>query len=306
MQAEVRRTMLEAGGYWRPLAAVVRLLEELGELVELLDGMRPDPGHLAGELADLWIITTALADQFRITVAEPGAGPRRAGSVSPAALVAAAGPIARVVNHYDGPKTPRATDRLPSLTEAIGRFHAELERLSAALGVDLTEAVADKLRVIRAGPDMGRFTPEDSDPSTAAVLGLLAPGAEQSRLWGAPGPDVRAPVGERAAALLPTLLAFTKAARPEGLDGYVIGAPSPPGSAELEHWLDELLEELRRRDPQGPSEFAGGLRFNGLELRVAVLPVCDRAPGGAPPAEALVLLGTGDGGVLGRPAGDRP
>ncbi len=64
--------MLAAGGYWRPLAAVARLLEELGELSELLFVGDEPAGGIAGELADLWIITTALADQFLDRGGRPG------------------------------------------------------------------------------------------------------------------------------------------------------------------------------------------------------------------------------------------
>jgi NTP pyrophosphatase (non-canonical NTP hydrolase) len=82
----VRAAMRQVGGYWRPLAAVARLQEELGELAELLMTCTPDieqhaadlaerwPSELAeqcaSELADLWIISTALADQFLGAVAD--------------------------------------------------------------------------------------------------------------------------------------------------------------------------------------------------------------------------------------------
>jgi hypothetical protein len=287
--------MLEAGGYWRPLAAVARLLEELGELVELLVGTRPSAGDLAGELADLWIITTALADQFRLEVPEPERAPPAASTApSPAGLVMAAGRIARVVNYYDGPKTPRAPGGLPSLAEAIVGFHDELDLLCASLEVDLGAAVSDKISVIH-GRDMERFAREDNDPSTAATLALLPGPRQQARLWGAPASEPGAGPGELVAALVPSLVAFTKAAVPEGLEGYVIGAPAGPGSAELEDWLAAFVEELRDADPAPPGETTaapGELRFNGLLLRIEIVPVKSGAEGGT--AEALVILGPCD------------
>jgi NTP pyrophosphatase (non-canonical NTP hydrolase) len=290
--------MLQAGGYWRPLAAVARLLEELGELLELLEGPGRPAADLAGELADLWIITTALADQFRIDVAALQAVRRAPGGASVAGLVIAAGPIGRVVNYYDGPKTPRVPGELPSLAEAIGDFQAELGALSETLGVDLPAAVSDKLAAIGASADMRRFARETSDPSTAPVLAQLAPG----RLWGAPlplAPDAPA----AAAALAPSLAAFTRAALPEGLAGYVIGAPAGLDSPELGAWVSDLLAELRLIDPAGaggPVEpGAWGLSFNGLELAGEILPAV-----GPHPRPAALLLLRPVGGVLLGPADD--
>jgi len=312
--------MLDAGGYWRPLAAVARLLEELAELFELLGASPPPREELAGELADLWIITAALADQFRIAVREPGSRrapaaelpASRAGELEsdPASVVIAAGQIARVVNYYDGPKTPRGPGSLPSLRSTIEAFHERLAGLCDALELELGEAVASKLAAIRAGGDMSRFARDDSDPSTAAVLELLGDGGCAARLWGAPAPGAGPTAGGYGSTLAPSLLAFTKAAASERLGGYLIGAPAPPGSAELDGWLTQLLNELRLADPgeRAPAQPASGrFSFNGVELSVSVLAVEDGAAARiGTRAEALVLLSPSDGLVLARPSGDRP
>ena len=156
---------------------------------------------------------------------------------------------------------------------------------------------------------MSRFARESTDPSTAAVLGLLGPGAGARRLWGTPGPSTTAPAGEHARALAPSLRSFARAARAERLEGYVIGAPDPPGSAALEGWLSALLAELRRLEGQpgeGDGVGARGIRFEGLELVASVLPA---ESGPAQPREALVkslvLLSPRDGGVVAGPTDDR-
>src|SRR3954447_2546569 len=128
-QRLVRETMIAAGGYWRPLASVARLLEELGELSELLE-TSTEGEDLGGELADLWIITTALADQFLSEVEEPGTGSEATADLG--MLLAAAGPIARVVNHYDGPKVPRTGEPMPTLQGSIAGFHMSLLAFAAA------------------------------------------------------------------------------------------------------------------------------------------------------------------------------
>lgn len=215
--------MIAAGGYWRPLAAVARLLEELGELLELLE--EGPAAELGGELADLWIITTALADQFLAEVPEPGTARSGSTETDGARLVIAAGPIARVVNHYDGPKVPREGVPMPSLRSSIAEFHRVLGALATALGVNLDDAVRSKLAAIHRRGDIERFARDGFDPSTAAVLGRLGdlPAlALPARLWGAPELPASGSPGEWAAAIFASLEMFAKAARPEGLEGYVI------------------------------------------------------------------------------------
>lgn len=264
--------MLQAGGYWRPLAAVARLLEELGELTELLAGRAspcggtPPREELAGELADLWIITTALADQYLASVPEPASAGRE--DATALALVTAAGPIGRVVNHYDGPKTPRAGSAMPSLGEAIAAFHAELGGLAGALEVDLADAVADKLATIRARGDLTRFARSGHDPSTAAVLGRYRAAAQrqragdgEARLWG--GPEwAQGGVGANAPAISPWLTAFAKAARPERLEGFLIAGPPLASRRQRESWAAELLGELGARAEDAPA----GLVREGLRM----------------------------------------
>jgi NTP pyrophosphatase (non-canonical NTP hydrolase) len=292
-QELVRETMLRAGGYWRPLAAVARLLEELGELVELLAQGEPSERELAHELADLWIITTALSDQFLGQVAEPRSDARgklkRAEAVAEA--IVAAGEIARVVNYYDGPKTPREPGELPSLAEAVRHFHDALGAVAGSVGVELAGAVAEKIEVIH-GRDMERFEQVDGDPSTAACLSLLRASPALAgnalldlRLWGAPtwsGSSVR----EAAAEIEPSLRSFTRAARAEDLEGYVIAGPAIDG-VEEPYWLDALLEELAPGAVGAGPDGQRRIELAGIALGVQVLPT--------QPGEPLrfVLLGRG-------------
>jgi NTP pyrophosphatase (non-canonical NTP hydrolase) len=283
-QLLVRSTIAGVGGYWRPLAAVARLLEELGELAESLAGSARDDDGLASELADLWIITTAVADQFLGEVAEPDSDP--VGSPAPAdtlgGLVAAAGTIARIVNYYDGPKTPRSLAGWPSLSDAVVEFHKRLAAVANAHGVDLGAAVEDKLRAIPAR-DSDRFAPAGHDPSTAPSLTLFRhlQGArvEQARLWGAPAWTPQT-LARNAAAIAPTLTAFTRAATREHLEGYVIAGPALDSEESPDEWARAALGELELRDPghgedvpepiaEGAPEMA--FAFNGVRLWVAVL-----------------------------------
>jgi hypothetical protein len=256
-QRLVRETMIAAGGYWRPLAAVARLLEELGELLELLDGEATQ--ELGGELADLWIITTAMADQFLAEVPEPGTDVGEAREMDGNRLVIAAGPIARVVNHYDGPKVPRKGVPMPSLTESIAEFHRALGTLAGKLGVDLDDAVRSKLLSIHRRGDIERFDRHGFDPSMAPMLARIAldpPAvALPARLWGAPELSAGDSPLEWAAAISGTLEMFAKAARPEGLEGYVI---------ELPAGADQLGALVASLDPGATEERAFSLAGTAL------------------------------------------
>ncbi len=262
-QRLVRATLARVGGYWRPLAAVARLLEELGELAEILQSSAQEPEELAAELADLWIITTAVADQFLGEVREPGSHPtgehgnpdrgelaaRRAGDQL-APLVVAAAQIARIVNYYDGPKTPRSLDGWPSLNDAVATFQLALAAFARATAIELSAAVADKLRFI-SSRDANRFAPAEHDPSTAPCLELFrrietTPWGEdigRARLWGAPAWAARSPTAN-AVALIPTLRAFARAASRERLEGYVIAGPELESVELAEAWSRAVLREL--------------------------------------------------------------
>jgi hypothetical protein len=258
-QRRVRTTIARLGGYWRPLAALARLMEELGELAEILPASG-DAGELASELADLWIISSALADQFLAEVEEPGSHParKRPGGGSLRELISSAGVISRIINYYDGPKTPRSLDELPRLGDAVAEFHAALEAVAASSHVDLVVAVNTKLDAI-ALRDAGRFHNLSPDPSTAPAIeafraidgsGLgLGP---RARLWGAPNWSGRS-VARNVQAMTDGLVAFTKAAPRERLDAYVISGPRLISERRLSRWLRSVLAELSRRDPCGPS-----------------------------------------------------
>ncbi|HEX4435829.1 MAG TPA: hypothetical protein VH061_03445 [Solirubrobacteraceae bacterium] len=275
-QRLVRETMIAAGGYWRPLAAVARLLEELGELAELLgDGPAPE---LGGELADLWIITTALADQFLAEVPEPGTDASGSIGTDGARLVIAAGPIARVVNHYDGPKVPREGVPMPSLTASIAEFHRLLAALASELGVGLGDAVRSKLAAIHRRGDIERFARDGFDPSTAPVLARLADepstAALAGRLWGAPELSAGDSPREWATAISGSLEMFAKAAGPEHLEGYAIELPPGPvtGAGTSGPTASRLGALVAALDPGATAGEEPELNLAGTALLAGTLP----------------------------------
>jgi NTP pyrophosphatase (non-canonical NTP hydrolase) len=307
----VRAAIGRVGGYWRPLAAVARLQEELGELAELFVSPTQDAGQWASELADLWIITTALADQFLGCVVEPDSYPHRPPPSRDllSDVVVAAGRIARIVNYYDGPKTPRTLEGWVSLGDAVAELHRALADVAHAHDIDLAAAVKEKLDAIPL-LDSGRFRDgEHNDPSTAASLesfrsihaASLYPHAERPRLWGSPEWSSRSftpNLTPNVDAIVADLMSFTRAAAWERLDGYLISGPTFTSMALLDDWLRRLLVEISDRDPVNeqvaPDPVDGADRpfvFNGLRLLVMVFsPLYDTNDPRHSPADTFVLL----------------
>jgi NTP pyrophosphatase (non-canonical NTP hydrolase) len=283
-QRRVRSAIEQVGGYWSPLAGLARLLEELGELAE----SKPGSTGARGELADLWIISTAIADQFLGEVAEPGSTSRigLAPDRAFAELLIAAGTIARIVNFYDGPKAPRSRAGWPSLAEAVASFHSVLGAVARMQDIELQAAVQEKLDAIPAR-DADRFERGFQDPSTAPALAAFR-AIETSaldfqpalgRLWGAPPwPQRAGAVASGMGEIASALVSFTRAAETERLDAYVIPAPPCESPALLDAWMDDLLEWLAALDPSPdplPRDRPVGPRtafaFNGVAMRLTLL-----------------------------------
>jgi hypothetical protein len=301
LQAQVHAMIAAIGGYWRPVNAVARLLEELAELGEELTtaDIEGNGEKLSAEFADLWIITACLANQFililpddRAEAAEPHRGGAAGGFVR---LVEEAGRIARVVNYYDGPKNPRSPDGFPTLTAAITSFHRTLRTLAVSQGVDLDAAVESKVTAATER-DRGRFA-VSYDPSTADSLRAFKPVLSSAqcpasrpgrRLWGAPTWDGRLTVEHNADLIVPFLTCFARAAERENLDGFVIRLPDGPETGDLpalSRQLSRVLLRLAARGPRPNGSFPAEVRtpgwqfsFGGSRLRISVFSPLYPAP----------------------------
>jgi FPC/CPF motif-containing protein YcgG/NTP pyrophosphatase (non-canonical NTP hydrolase) len=267
-QQHVAHAIAAVGGYWHPIAAVARILEELGEYAELIsfapdDSLsRSSSNAIAEELADLWIITTCIANQFCITIPDSYGPELDTGEVPRAEilgqLLAQAGMIARIVSYYDGPKKPGSLRNWICLDEPISLFQHHLRRLAELHSIDLDRTVDSKLDLI-AIRDKGRFD-DAFDPSTAASLESFqtvvnetaCSFARNAHLWGAPAWNSAASIRENAAIIAPYLISFTKCAQYEGLDSFIIQAKGEFLSDDMpaiSRSFNSLLHALVEIDP---------------------------------------------------------
>lgn len=270
LQRVVHDAILAVGGYWRPLSAVARLLEELGEFVEELSAARPDAGRAGLELADLYVITTCLANQYCVPLAGDYGTIGLAESLdfaekhSPAPaitdVIVAAGRIARLVNYYDGDKPPKQSEAVPQIGPLVANFHHALVALAASLGVSLRSAVVE-VTSRSTKRDIARFA-RRYDPSTSPSLDgfravqqhtqcIFAPIA---RVWGHPAWAVGSPLEDNLAAGLGAFERFVKVAGHEWLDGYVIELAEEQYGATLPalaRSVKRVLQFLSDHDPAG-------------------------------------------------------
>lgn len=239
LRQRIRETVLALGGYWSPLSAVARVLEELGELAELLAADPIDNDRMAAELADLFIITTCIADQYCVTVNEHTRGlndnqaaVEAIGDTSLSRmfylLSERAGGLGRLVNALEGDKCPKPDEERSTIAAETASLQAMLVEMFRLIGRELPASVNTALDM-NLKRDKARFR-SHWDPTTALSLqhfrpliaNTLCPFAQQAKVWGAPDYDDRMDAAHNVSRIAPVLARFCRVARSQGLDGFVI------------------------------------------------------------------------------------
>lgn len=277
LQRALQGAIRSVGGYWPPLSAVARLLEELGELADAAYGYKPDRSTAIGEeLADLWIISTCLASQYCIELAEAEQSPV-AQDVGELLLrgLRCAGEIARTINYYDGPKNPRTLEGWVPLGRQIRKFHEVLFELADQCRVQLRTVVQQKITTM-ATRDATRFKP-GFDPSTAPSLVAFrrlvdrtaCPFAHHARLWGTPTWNSLQTIEQNTSAITAVLTALAKCARYEQIDGLVAQMPECLASDRFDNLgtlLNRVLRTLCEMDEVNNRSFASQVDEPGWQF----------------------------------------
>jgi len=282
------------GGYWRPMNGIARLLEEIGEVAEQLDSTDSDDEALVDELADVFIISTCVANQFKVGLTGFNSPPitstyskdRNTSGNPLLSILQHAGRLARIVNHYDGPKNPRSFDGWVTIGPVVSDLHRELFRVALTCSADLDQAIERKIAEATVR-DAGRFS-RTYDPGTAKALELFEGEvvastpcffAQGASLWGAPNWSVARSLAGNVDELSRYLYSFSKAARQELLDGFVVAIPSHIVGRSLQRlaqWFSGFLRMLTNTDPHGRQSLADDVArpgwqfsYNGLRLFVS-------------------------------------
>lgn len=289
LQKIVHESVIAVGGYWRPASATIRLLEELAELAEAVHDESKDLSSITEELADVFFISTCIANQFGVELPDREITPGDDAASLEAKmlrLVQICGRLARVINYYDGPKNIKKSESITPIGDIVAQIHSALRGLASQLRVDLDSAVRAKAAKSKVR-DSGRFS-RSFDPSTADSLVDFrtiteksdCSFAKQAKVWGAPTWNVNKTLYHNVDQIIPFLISFTKATRHESLDGFVIAPSLPYQNAtigRLSRSFNGLLKAINRVDPERSPCLDGNIahpgwqfEFNGCRLFVSV------------------------------------
>lgn len=268
VQKRVHNVIRALGGYWPPLAATARLLEECGELGQLLKEGQFGP-KISEELADIFIISTCIANQYCAHIDLPQIGNSVTNENQDLAvealrifpeIVCCTSEIARTINAYEGFKKPKEGEKLVSVEEACSLLHKKLAEFAHMIGTNLSESVSSKLDHASVR-DRNRFSTLQ-DPVTSGALGRFEHiqnqteciFARNSKIWGSPEWNDSLTLEQNVEFIIPSLLRFLRAARYEILDGFVFEAPSLVYGCSIPALATTTYRVLRTlcdRDPSG-------------------------------------------------------
>lgn len=303
LQNRIHQHVKLLGGYWRTLSAFARLSEEIAEVAEVLDDENIDKNKLGSELADVFMISTCLANQYCADLSAEYSRyllPKDMREISHSNLplsekstflkiIACSGTLGRIINSYDGDKKPKTEEKLPSVQKTVAKLHAILFGFANQNGINIFPHILAVLQKSMTR-DKGRFS-NLYDPTMTSAIDLFSkikhntycPFAKKSRVWGSPTWDSKITIEENLSPAMFNLLRFTRCADSEDLDGFVIAAPGSYGNTieNLSEFTRTVLNYLSDKDPKGGhcmdkdiNKQEWQFNFNGEKLFIITFAPC--------------------------------
>lgn len=259
-QQQIDNHIKKLGGYWRSISALARLNEEVGELGELLLQDRLNIDEIGTEIADIFIISTCIANQYLnyldeeyTLIGAPVAIRELQNLQQPSPMkdrfiliAQRSGKIARIINHYEGDKPKKHSEKPMRLGHEIATLHRQLLFLAHDFDLNVFRYI-DRVLAHSATRDKGRFN-ITHDPTTEASRTHFLKAMEHhyaqflcnAKIWGSYEWDPEASLPDNLRHSLPSFIRFTKCAAPEGLDGYVFEFPVTADTPLFEHTIAYL------------------------------------------------------------------
>ena len=302
IQEYIHQSIDTIGGYWPPLSAIARMLEEIGELSYELKNWESDHDNIKYELADIFILSVCISNQYSAHLAteyEKLSIEIKPSKVSKSTFTKqkikkaqdilldinmGAGMIARIINAYEGSKTPKRGEGLLTVSESSAIFQRSLIEFANLFSIDIlkvSKGVFDR----KSGRDKQRFD-RLYDPTLAFSLKNFqnlqnhtsCVYAAAAKLWGASKYNELNSFEDNMFIILPQLIRFTKVAPAEHLDGFIIELPTPFFGDTLDNLartVKRFLTYLNKFDPKESTCLSGGFEqkkwqfsFNGIDLFV--------------------------------------
>lgn len=271
-QRKVEESITSVGGYWRPLSGLARVMEEIGEVGELIHN-NSSRGEINNELADVFIISTCLANQYCANLSLEYKKIGYSGNIIKLMemieveddilelyikLVRQAGRLGRIVNHYDGDKRKKEGEENLILSKEIAELHIILFTMAKTLSIDIFESVTEVL-VRNSKRDKGRFVTL-YDPTTVSSLKRFENivksthciFATTAKIWSSPVFNQKFSIEENLKLSCEVLSRFNRCAEYEGLDGFVIeilGHEYGDSIQNLSKTVNKVLRYLSDNDP---------------------------------------------------------
>jgi NTP pyrophosphatase (non-canonical NTP hydrolase) len=160
LQKTIEETIRTLGGYWVPLSGLARVLEELGELGELI--LNNDfSSEFETELIDVLVITICVANQYCARLAYPDEVLSAKMSLMDTkdiylSLARDCGEFARILNSYEGNKKLKPTENPTTVENQASKIVFDIFSLAGKYQIDIVNSVQKTMEKIKKR-DAGRF-----------------------------------------------------------------------------------------------------------------------------------------------------
>ncbi|MBP9777676.1 MAG: HAD-IA family hydrolase [Rickettsiaceae bacterium] len=255
LQNIINNHIENVGGYWAPEFGLARLFEEVSELFRCFID---NSGNFGEEIADIFIISTCLANQYCSNLSNQTKHKVEISDIQSLInqLVIITGEISRTVNCYEGRKLIKANENIHSIEELISKLHSVLFTIAESKNVNLYQEICKK--IIKRTPNHTTSVISAYDPSSslsANTFKLIQKRipcvyANNAKMWGAPEWLCNESIDYNVNNLVSSLSRFSKICSNEGLDVYVVAAPAVYGEniAVLAKFLKSLLFAIANSD----------------------------------------------------------
>lgn len=249
VQEVVDETVRTLGGYWIPLSGLARVLEELGELGELI--LKEDfSDEFATELSDVMIIIICVANQYcarldTSKIVKESDISKLSLSDLYLKLAADCGEFARIINSYEGNKKLKPTEHPTTVEKQASLICFDITSIAKTRNLNLVEIVEKTMLKVRKR-DKNRFDtlydPSLSISHDEYILSIKP----NAKIWGLRD-SMHASLKDDLPNNDDTIARFLKFGKIEGINSLVIKIPTKKYSITNLGKYENLLHAKKQK-----------------------------------------------------------